>query len=1291
MTRVQCAWFGDAKLHAVARLFENAKTNPNAILCMSPLISVPVSTVVALTAERAVEVMTGILKAESAYAKLNPAVVTISSRLTVADGGIDAQIDVPPDAQVPADCFFAAGLTGIQLKSGTAFKPWTRSSIRGELINKAGKLFPEVARLTERRGRYVVVCTGHDLTPQQRNDACECIVGVLESAGVPSYSGMVDVLGASQLSNFAERYPGIAALLTFDTIHEAWVLDEWDRDAHMANSFQPAPAQAELIDRIRAGIEGDAKHIRVLGEPGLGKTRMALEALRAPHIAPSVLYLRYGSKFGQTDLFRQLLRAGWTKPLVLVLDDLSESEMSDVWRHLKTRCGAMKLITLDHGHDEGHDGEILRLKAPRLPDATIRSILAERVGESRELDRWVAICEGSPRVAHAVAENLHANPADLLRPPATVPLWTRFLHGYVVQEDAASRQVDCVAHHLALFSRFGFEDPVSDEAAYVSQLIRKVDPTIGWARFQEIVQSLRARRVLQGSRTLFFVPKALHIYLWKQFWTRYGRGFDFVSTFETMPPSLHAWFLNKFRFAGGQDTAFVVDEILKPDGAFSSRDMLTSSTGSRFLSTLAEANSAAVLRLLESTLGKWSNAELTEFKTDRQNIVWALEKIAVWPQLTVRALNVLARLAVNENADFSNNSTGTLVGLFRIGPEAAATEASPEQRLPALLALLRGRTDAERLLGLRALDAALDTHGLGFRTVGPEYQGLQERAKLWSPATYGDWWQAHLLYFRTLIEETSTWPAALRPQVCSALLDAIEHQIRIPPCTELAFQELEKLVADSAMAPSKLNKFFWYWQEHQEDEQHRELAIRLRRLARRYARRDLTSRFQRYVLDVDWLEWEEEYRDRRDRPPSHAKALVEALARRVAASPHRLAEISHLLAPGNHTPAIWPFGEQLAVADNERILLPLLTDIARKSGHGTCLHGYLTGLRAQSFEQFEAWLMEMLSRSDTASLGAEMTLRSAYSEKAFSRSLDALEARWIEPELFGALQFGRALESVPTVQVERLFRLVRERATPEALRLLIGLLNAMSSDQPPPCGPDFAFAVALQTIPGSRHPVHSFGHRWKCVCSRLVKSNTALAAPLLDAILTAMGEEYRLSYDHDIEALSRELVGIDPEGAWQVIANQFEATLPKWRGDLCHWLKGGIRTIGEGARPGPIRDLPERSILNWIESHPTERAALIAHAAFPTLDDEGGGRLTRQLLTRYAHIAGVSSGISDSFHSGSWTGPTSQHLKRQRDTLRRWLAAGFDFQVTQWIEPEIELLDRQIQAEEINEERDRFE
>jgi hypothetical protein len=275
--------------------------------------------------------------------------------------------------------------------------------------------------------------------------------------------------------------------------------------------------------------------------------------------------------------------------------------------------------------------------------------------------------------------------------------------------------------------------------------------------------------------------------------------------------------------------------------------------------------------------------------------------------------------------------------------------------------------------------------------------------------------------------------------------------------------------------------------------------------------------------------------------------------------------------------------------------------------------------------------------------------------------------------------------------VKRLLQLIYERATPDAMRLLIGLLDTREPDQPLPCGADFVFDVVKRTIPRSQRSWQSSAFHWTRVCLRLVESEMAFAAPLLDAILTAMGEVYELSYDHNIEEVSKSLVSTDPEGAWQVIARQFEATLPKWRSDLYGWLKGGVLSFGEGARRGPIVDLPECSILNWIESDPGERAALVAHAAPPTLDDDHGGGLTRQLLTRYGHIEGVCAGISASFHSGSWTGPTSQYLKRKRDTLRRWLTAGFAFEVTQWIELEIERIDQDIQREEINEERDRFE
>lgn len=1257
---------------------------------MNSLWDVPISSVTTLSPEHAVVVIRAVLRAECNYAKINPIALTISDRLTIADGGIDAEVNPPPGHVVPADGIFRSRLTGFQIKSGTAFKPWTTGAIRGELLDSKGKLYSEVDRLFRRHGCYTLLCTGHDLTPKQRSDSRHQLAAVLAEVGFEIGEEQIEVLGASQIAEFAQRYPGVASLLISDPIQEAWVLEDWQRDTHMANAFEASPEQSQIIDRVRAGLAGESKHIRVLGEPGLGKTRIVLESVKDPNLAPSVLYIPHGSQFGQTKLFRQLLKSDRDKPLVLVIDELPESELADIWRHLKPRCGSLKIVSLDHGRDETYDEDIDRLTVPRLPDETIRKILASQVGESHELDRWVTICEGSPRVAQAVADNLRANPDDILKPPSTVPIWARFLHGYGSRDEGSARQIDCVTQHLALFSRFGYETPVGNEAVYIAELIRNVDPTIGWARFQEIVQNLRARRVLQGSRTLFFVPKALHIYLWKQFWKHYGRGFDFVRTFNAMPESLHAWFMGMFKFAGDAATTHVIDDILKPDGIFSDRATLTSDKGSRFLSTLAEANSGAVLKLLEATIGQWTDQEFLDYTKNRQSLVWALEKIAVWPPLTVRAIHLLARLAVNECSDHSNNSTGTLMGLFRIGPEAAATEASPEARLPAMLKLLRTPSDAERRLALRAIDAALDRRGLGTRIVGPEYQGLRERAKLWMPATYGDWWQAQFVYFQTIVDETQDWPLALRTEVCQTLLNAVEQQVCTPPCTELAFQVLNVLVDDKAMLPEKLNGFFSHWQAYENDGKHPEIAKRLRDLERHYTKQDLASRFQRYVIDVSWQEWDEDFRQSAEKPKNRAKTLVTALAHRIARHPETLNQIRHLLAPTSNAPALWHFGAQLASADTPRALLPALVQVTLETRHQTCLLGYLSSLLTGDPTLYFSVVRNLLDAETTAWLGVTVALYSDYDDGLFERCLDALQKRWVDPPLFGILRYGKAVESVPPERTRRLLCLLDECDTQEALFLLVELLDSIPFNGSSPFISNFVFGIVSKSVPGEEGRDVMRGYQWKNVCLKLIKWDVSRALPLLDVLLTQMGKAYQLSYDSYVKPLADELVRADPHGAWILVKKHFEEALPEWRSDILSWLKGGLHTFHENNPRGAIADLPMSEILEWIEQDPEPRAVLMAHAALRTLDDEPGGQLTRELLYRFGQFEGVRNGISATFHSGGWSGPTSAYLKRKRDRFRQWLAAGFEVEITQWIDSEIEYLDQRIVQEEIDEERSRF-
>ena len=1256
---------------------------------MSSLINITITSITSLSAEAALILVRSILRAECRYSKLSPSVLTLSERLTVADGGIDAQVST--DQEIPIDCIFQTGLTGFQLKSGTSFKPWTESSIKGELINSKGKLFSEVERLLKHDARYMVVCTGHDLTPQQRSDSKLVITKIFDSQGYVGRENLIEVLGAGQLAEFIERYPAVAATIAQTPIQDALLIDEWQQNVHMLNPFEPSKEQSEVIELIHNGLLGSAKHIRVLGEPGLGKTRMVLEAVRHTEIASIVLYFEHGSRFGQSQIFNFILKNKAEYPLVLVIDELPEQEMAEIWAHLKTRCGGLKLVTLDHGHDETYDSEIQRLQAPKLDDAAIKGIIVRHVGESRDLDRWVSICEGSPRVAQAVAENLRANPSDILRPPATVPLWERFLHGYERRDQQHARQLDCVTRHLALFSRFGFEEPVSSEARYISSLIERADPSITWARFQEIVRDLRDRRVLQGSRTLFFVPRALHIYLWKQFWEHYGNDFRFAEVFESMPESLHTWFMSMFKFAGEGANNNVIKDILKADGIYADKNVLKSDKGSHFLSNLAEANPSAVLKLLEVSIGQWSNEELRAFESNRRNIVWTLEKIAVWKPFAIRAMTLLVRLAINENASNSNNATGTLLGLFRIGYEYAVTEASPVERLPALLQLLRSKIDTERQLALKAMHVALDTSGMGFRIIGPEYQGLKAPANLWKPQTYGEWWDAQRQYFQVLIDETHSWPENLRVEVCEALLNAVEQQILLSPCTEIAFQILDTLIHEPLLDPSKLNRFFSHWLEYQTDEQHAAITLRLTKMSRECSRRDLQSRFQRYVIDIDWMEWDEEFRERHGKPKNRAKLLVAALAQRINKQQVLFAEIKTLLSPKkNSTPALCFFGEQLASSDQSHTLLQQLIELTLQTKHHTCLAGYLNTLKTQDFSLYLTTINALLEKQETAWLSARIALSFTYNHELFEHCLEALDTGRIEPAEFSGLRFGLAWQAVQNQQMERLIGLLRRISDKNSISLLINLLRDLPFDHSPPFDSQLVFETVATFIPNDRNAGSMDGYEWKEVCAKLIKWDPSHALPLLDKLFVEMGKEYRLSYDTYVGTLASELVFIDPSGAWVLLTKHFEVTLPKWRSDLLSWLKGGFARFDETDARSPIADISIDEILEWIDQDVEVRAALIAHAAPRTLNDAAGGKLTRELLVRYSHVEGVKNGITAIFNSGGWSGPTSLYYKKRRDKFRVWLSAGFQHEVVQWIEEELDSLNQQIERAEIDEERDRF-
>jgi hypothetical protein len=151
-----------------------------------------------------------------------------------------------------------------------------------------------------------------------------------------------------------------------------------------------------------------------------------------------------------------------------------------------------------------------------------------------------------------------------------------------------------------------------------------------------------------------------------------------------------------------------------------------------------------------------------------------------------------------------------------------------------------------------------------------------------------------------------------------------------------------------------------------------------------------------------------------------------------------------------------------------------------------------------------------------------------------------------------------------------------------------------------------------------------------------------------------------------------EIIQSDPEACWPIVTSM----LGDLRGEAAYRLDL------------PLALFPIESVLRWIAEAPETRAPFIARAVPKTLVQNASGMLTRELLNRYGDMERVRHALFSHFLSSTWSGPASGHYRHKRDEARSWLEHETSARVIAWVEEYIELLAREIEQAEIDEERE---
>jgi len=1052
----------------------------------------------------------------------------------------------------------------------------------------------------------------------------------------------------------------------------------------METPYNMGDPQRRAIETIRTELRRNDQpvHIHVPGEAGIGKTRLVLEATSADDLHPLVLYFDGPRQLLDSDVMTQLVRDGNDRAAILVVDECDFPNRARIWDALRPQSPRIKLVSIYNEFE--HRADTAVVDAPPLDAAQTEAIIQEHGVPANDARRWAQLCDGSPRVAHVIGENLRLHPEDLLREPDTAVIWDRYVAGYDDPASDSVRQRRTVLQHVALFRRFGYRGPVAGEGRTIAGFITLADPQITQYRFEEIIEYLRNRKVLQGEHTLYITPKLLHIKLWIDWWDAHGGG-DIPAFIDGLPEQIRDWYGEMFRYARESTVALrITEELLSPAGRFGDLGFFEDGRASRFFRALTEAAPDQALRTLQRTFAAWDVERLLSLDGDvRRQIVWSLEAIAVWRDLFQGAARLLLRLAEAETENISNNATGVFAELFSPGHgPVAPSEASLEERFPVLSEALESLSLLQQNVGLRAVESALQT-GSFTRFIGSEYQGLRRTPELWVPKTWGEVFDGYRRVWRLVEDRLVKMDREHRERAISILSNASRGLLLMENLFDMIVNSLGNIAAsysEGRRAIVAAVETSLHYDGKAFSSQHR---AELESLRARLVDADFHSQMERYV-GMDQIQ---DYFDSNGKhvEDKHAQTVGD-LAQMAIDEPDLLfAELPWLVTDAARN--AYRFAEALATRDDGFVLLPRLLEEQKRlaAQNAFFLSGYFAVLFRHDPGRWESTL-DTLARDET--LGAsvpEITWRSGMTERAALRILDLAKAKVVEPLALRMFSFGGVVRRVPENVFHQWIQFLLDENSRGAASTAVNLFHFYYTLQDPTRSVPRDLTLALLTAESLFRPDtalrrgQSDDYDWVQVANAFLNQHPGDGLLIAEKLLEHFGDKGTLTgaYNSQAHEVLVRTTKQSPAAIWQIITRYLGPPIDSRAFRLKQWL-----------REGGIVSIPTTEVWKWVDTDVGERAWYAAAFVPSTLwHSPTEVCWARELLVRYGDRQDVRQSLHANVSTEAWTGPASSHYESRKRALEEFRATEKDKNVITWLDEEIASLNYRIEQERIAEER----
>lgn len=444
--------------------------------------------------------------------------------------------------------------------------------------------------------------------------------------------------------------------------------------AFWQTGFKKTTLFSEIFDRITKG-----QTFRLLGLPGLGKTRLVGEAFRGRDLDVYYCDCKEQSNIVVEEAVGKLMIHRGNQKQTVILDNCSQKLCGYVTDSIRENGYNCQLITIHYDPSESVDSGIdgIPMKVGDTEDVVEAMVdnVEDMPKEVRE--KIIDLAGGFPLMAIIMIENyLKGIPIVNV---SKKDVYERMLG---VEENKATDQDKLkVLTAFSIFKFIGLYGPQEKQGRFIAsnRIITNIRGTEddNLQLFKEVHGEYSKMEILekQGNLVLMrLIPLA--IYLCKSWFDKQTtesirelinqiRSYDDEGTRNMLIESLsrRITLLNEVPLAQELN-----DGLTNPDKSpFLTEEVVLSTLGSRLFLSFAEVNPEACAFALHRMIEKKSDSEIIKIESARRNLAWALDHMAFDKRSFRNAMLTLARLSLVETENrLSNNTTGLFTERYPI-------------------------------------------------------------------------------------------------------------------------------------------------------------------------------------------------------------------------------------------------------------------------------------------------------------------------------------------------------------------------------------------------------------------------------------------------------------------------------------------------------------------------------------------------------------------------------------------------------------------------------------------------